>query len=70
MLEMFLLCTGSLNGVLLLTDAGKGKTGVCFVFFFFSLFRDVVFTCSFQHDTDSEMLFLASGKCHILSSCT
>lgn len=51
MLEMFLFCTGSLDGVLVITDAGKGKTGV---FFFF---KGVIFTHSFQHDVDSEMFF-------------
>lgn len=44
MLERFLLCTGSLNGVLLLTDAERGKTGVIFFFF-----RDVILFSSFQH---------------------
>lgn len=32
MLDMFLFCTGSLNVVLVITDAGKGNTGVFFFF--------------------------------------
>lgn len=64
MLEMFLLGTGSLNGGLLLTDAGKGKIGV---FFFF---RDVIFAHSFQHGGVSEMFFSCPGKSCVLSSRT
>lgn len=65
MLERFLLCTGSLNGVLLPTDAGKGKT---VVFFFFLQGCDISLFIS--ADVGFEMLFLAHGKYHIVSSCT
>lgn len=62
MLVMFLLCTGSLNDVLVLTDSRKGKTGIFFPF------TDVIVTHSFWHDVDSEMFFLAPGNFPILSS--
>lgn len=68
MLEMFLLCTGSLNAVLLLMQ-GRARQEWFWVCFFFFPFRNVIVAHLFQHDVDSETFFLAHGKCHILFSC-
>lgn len=64
MLVMFLLGTGSLNDVLVLTECRKSKTTN-----FFS-FMDVIVTHSYQYDVDSDMFFLVPENFPLLSSFT